>query len=392
MSILPDEARLLFMATRPGAVSAETYLAALTASHPNWRAVGALAEREKLLPVLWGYMRDHAELIPEDVREAFRRQAAVTEFRMSMTESALHQVVEQLAAGGIRVMLLKGAALATTVYGSFARRPMGDFDILVPPGDAQRAWDLVRQSGWTLELEGGGQFYKSHHHLPALVDPKGLKLVLEIHRAMVPTSGPFAIDEAELWREARPINVGQTQVWVPSDRYQLLHLSIHFAWSNMFGGIGRTVRDVATMLAAAPMDWNRFLELTGRARARTCAYWTLAMSESLTGTKVPDEVLAELRPRQPMAVTRTLERAYITTALFGACPSLGVTKFLWSAGIQPGASGHGRSRPWQVEDLFHEAFPFKRKHGLGERVRDQLRGAAKWWRFVRALTSPNQIL
>ncbi|TFG87552.1 MAG: hypothetical protein E4H17_03290, partial [Gemmatimonadales bacterium] len=94
MPLLPDEARLLFLAARPDAVCGEIYFAALAASRPNWQAVGALAEREKLLPVLWGYMRKHSALIPPEVREAFQAQAAVTEFRMALTETALRQVVE----------------------------------------------------------------------------------------------------------------------------------------------------------------------------------------------------------------------------------------------------------------------------------------------------------
>jgi len=392
MPLLPDEARLLFLAARPDAVCGETYMAALVASRPNWRALGALAEREKLLPVLWDCMRDHADLVPKDVRETFRRQAAVTEFRMAMTEAALTKVVEQLHHDGIQVMLLKGAALASTVYGSFAKRPMGDFDILVPPGDAQRAWDLMREVGWTLELEGGEQFYESHHHLPALVDPKGLSLVLEIHRSMLPPAGPFVLDESELWQEARPVQLGTTPVWVPSDRHQLLHLSIHCAWSNMFGGIGRTVRDVATLLAAAPMDWSRCLELANRARARSCAYWTLSLSETLTGTQVPADILEALRPRQSRVVTRILQRAYIVMGLFRACPSIGVQKLLWSAGVQPAASGHGAARPWHVEELFDKVFQVKRKHGLGERVKDQLRAGANWWRFMRALGSQRRVL
>ena len=239
MPVLPDEARLLFLASRPDAACEETYLAALAATRPNWRALGALAEREKLLPVLWNYMRDHAELVPGDVRQAFRRQAAVTEFRMALTESALTQVVEQLDVNGIRVMLLKGTVLwSSTVYGSFAKRPMGDFDILVPPGDAQRAWDIMRKVGWTLELEGANS---------------STRVTTTCRRLWIPRvstwcwrfTGPCCRPRARLhwmnlscWREARPIRLGPTRVWVPSDRYQLLHLSIHFAWSTCSGVSG----------------------------------------------------------------------------------------------------------------------------------------------------------
>lgn len=392
MALLPDEARLLFLATRPDAVAQETYVAALAASRPDWRSVGALAEREKLMPVLWNAVRSHAEYIPAEVRDALRAQAAVTEFRMVLTEAALQQTVALLHGAGIRVMLLKGAALAATVYGSFARRPMGDLDVLVPRGEAERAWEVMRASGWSLELEGGEQFFDSHHHLPGLVDPKGLNLVLEVHRAMLPPAGPFLFDEEELWAEARPVSLGAAEAWVPSHRHQLFHLSVHFAWSHMFRGMGRTVRDVATILATGPFDWEGFHELVVRARAATCAYWTLAVSRTLSGTSIPRDVLEALRPRQPLTVSRALERGYITTGLFGACPSVWATKLLWSAGIRPAASGHGESRPWHTSELFNRAFHLHEPHGVGERVAGQLRAGARWWRFAKALGSPSRTI
>lgn len=392
MPILPDEARLLFLASRPDAVCSETYLAALAATHPDWWAVGALAEREKLLPVLWSYMRDRAELVPEEIREAFRRQAVVTEFRMAATEATLHTVVRELDAEGLRVMLLKGAALASTVYGSFARRPMGDLDILVAPEGAERAWKRIREMGWTLEYEDGDEFYGSFHHLPPLVDPSALRLVLEIHRSMMPKPGPFHLDESELWRDARSVRLGSTSAWVPSQAHMLLHLSVHFAWSNMFRGIGRTVRDVATLLAKDPIDWDRFAELAIRSRAGTCAYWTLVITRTLTGTPVPEEVLESLRPRQPMLVTRTLERAYVTMGLLGTCPSVRAWKLIWSAGIQPAASGHGELRPWQVGDLFQTVFRVGTKRGIGARVVGQMQLAGRWWHFARTVGSPGRIM
>ncbi len=311
---------------------------------------------------------------------------------MALTESALREVLRQLAADGIRVMLLKGAALATTVYGSFQKRPMGDFDILVPAADADRAWQLMRAAGWSLELEGGDQFYENHHHLPALLDPKGLKLVLEIHRAMLPPTGPFNLDGPALWGDARRVTLGSAEAWVPSDCHQLLHLSVHFAWSNMFGGVGRTVRDVAAILGGGILDWDRFVALAEQTRAGTCAYWTLAISHTLTGTPVPPEVLSRLRPRQPAVVLGALERAYVTIGLFGACPSVLATKLLWEAGLQPGRSGHGASRPWQANELFGKTFHLPGPSGVKERVGQQLRSGRRWWRFVKALASPQRTM
>ena len=205
-------------------------------------------------------------------------------------------------------------------------------------------------------------------------------------------TGPFGLDETELWREARPVQLGAARAWVPSQCHMLLHLSVHFAWSNMFRGIGRTVRDVAAILAMEPVDWKHFIELASRSHARTCAYWTLAITRTLTGSSVPDDVLAALRPRQSMLVSRALERAYVTMGLFGTCPSIRASKLLWSAGIQPGASGHGEIRPWQVGDLFQEVFRVGTKRGIGARFMGQLQLAGRWWQFARTVSSPGRIV
>lgn len=393
MPILPDEARLLFHAARPDAACSETYLAALVASNPDWGLVAQLAEREKLLPVLWGYLRTHAELIPEPVRDAFRRRASSTEFRMVSTELALHKLLREFDRIGVRVMLLKGAALAATVYGSFPRRPMGDLDILVPASDAERAWEHVRGLGWTLEYENGDEFYGEFHHLAALVDPSPMKLILEIHRSMLPFGGPFTFDESALWADAVPVKLGGADAFVPSDLHQLLHLSVHFAWSHMFSGLGRTVRDVTTLVYAHPIDWDAFVALARGAGAGTCAYWTLAISRTLAGADVPESVLEALRPRQPRWVSSVLERAYISTGLLAACPSIGAAQRLWSAGIQPQAAGLGAARPWTTGERFQKVFQAGAvAPGLGVRVAGQARLGAQWWRFLTALGTSRRIV
>jgi hypothetical protein len=392
MPTLPPEARLLFLALRPEAGARAAALADLLASRLDWRLVGHLAEREKLLPILWNNLRDHASAIPATIREALHRQSAVTEFRMVMTEAALQRVIETLDAEGIRVMLLKGAAVATTVYPSFAQRPMGDFDVLVDPAEARRAWEVLREEGWGLEVEGGDEFYEHLHHLPGLLDPGGLKLVLEIHRSMLPWGGPFPLDESELWRDARAIRVGATTAWVPSDAHQLLHLSTHLAWSHMFGGIGRTVRDVAALDAARAIDWEAFAELANRTRAGTSAYWTLSLAKLLMDVPIPAPVMRCLRPRPAWLPPRLLERAYLTTGLLSACPSVHVARWLWSAGIRPRRSGHGAFRPWHTNELFKKVFHQELKRGLGERLMGQVHAASRWWKFVRGVGSPRPVL
>lgn len=392
MPVLPPEARLLLFATRVPSAEDDRAIDTLVAQPLRWRLVGELAEREKLLPVLWNRLRGHTGNVPEHIADRIHAQAAVTEFRMAMSEATLQRVVEQLAAEGVRVMLLKGAALATTVYPSFAARPMGDLDILVHPEQAQRAWQYLVDAGWTAELAGGDRFYAQHHHLVGLTDPHGLQLILEVHRSMLPTAAPFLLDEHELWREARPVPLGSATAWVPSDRHLLLHLCVHFGWSDMlFSGLGRTVRDTTTLLSHGTMDWPGFLDLARQAKASTCAYWTLRIARDLSGASVPDSALAALRPRGLFSRSGAIERSQVAAALTRACPSIGLMRVLWGAAIRPGASGHGEARPWQVGEGFAEAFEIKQVGRLA-RVGAHLNMWGSWLRFAGIVGIPRRIL
>lgn len=392
MPVLPPEARLLLFATRAPTPEDDRVIRELVEGPINWRRVGALAEREKLLPVLWNRLHGHTAAVPPEIAERIHAQAAVTEFRMAMTETVLQDVLRRLAAENIHVMLLKGAALALTVYPSFAARPMGDVDILVHPEEAQRAWQCLVDAGWTPELSGGEKFYEGHHHLVALKDPKGLQLVLEVHRAMLPVAGPFQLDESEVWGEAHTVPAGQSTPWVPASHHLLLHLCVHFGWSDMLlSGLGRTVRDVTALLEPEAFDWPRFIQLARRAKASSCAYWTLRIARDLAGAGVPESALTAMRPRGQLGVAQALERAQIASALTGACPSVRLTRVLWSAAIRPAASGHGKARPWQVGEGFAEAFPIGRA-SRGTRARAHLRGWTRWLRFAGIAGIPRRIV
>ena len=390
--VLSPEAQLLLLVTRVPSGDSDRAIAALITQPMNWSLVGELAEREKLLPVLWNRLCGHAASIPPQSVERLRRRAVVTEFRMAMAEGLLLDVVDRLSQEGIRVMLLKGAALATTVYGSFAARPMGDLDILVPQDDAQRAYQCLAAAGWTRELDGGEEFYRELHHLAGLVDPRGIGIVIEIHRTILPTTGPFLLDEQELWQDARLVRLGQSEAWVLSTEHQLLHLCLHFSWPHMlYSGMGRSIRDIAALLDREPVDWKRFQRLAERVKGKSCAYWTLALAARFAGAAIPKETLHALRPRAPAAFIHALERALVASALLGACPSIQTRQLLWSAAIRPGASGHGGARPWKVGEAFQLAFAIHTEMSVTDRARTHLRAWRHWVRFMGILSLPRPL-
>lgn len=388
MRLLPIEARLFLLSVKPRGDGDDERILRLLGQQVDWQSFARLAERERLVSVMWRRLRPIAGVVPSDVAIAFDRETALTEFKMAVTSAVLDRLVKRLAEAGIPPMLLKGAALARSVYPSFMQRPMNDLDLLVPSALAGTASALLRADGWTLECEEILPFHADFHHLPPLVDPSPAHVVLELHHTLAQVPGPFVFDESRAWRDARSVRSGSCDAWIPSDEQQLLHLCVHYAWSHSLDrGLARTVRDISTLLGCVMLDWDAFVSLAVGARASTCAYWTLALSKTLADATVPDAVLETLRPRQLAATTRALERAFIASALFELNPSRALGRWLWTAGMQPRRSKHGSHRPWDSTARFHEAIHSAERPSVATRLTGHAHRAGAWLRFARLAVS-----
>ncbi len=349
---LPAEARLLLEGTRRGSFDAEE-VRQIAAEGVDWALVRGLALQERLLNVLWRGLLESEVEVPEPHGSAFRGQSSIIEFQLSFAEIVLRQVVEAAHTLGAELLLLKGAALALSVYGSFQDRPMGDLDVLVRPDGAERLWHALRDAGWELEYQGGAEFYADHHHLPPLVRGAGIGVVLEIHRSLLPPRGPFLSSADLAWTSAPVLDLDQGPVRILDAELQLLHLAVHFAWSHTLGrGTVRTVRDVSSLIKERPPDWQRLVELAAGMRAATAVYWTLRITKALGGVSAPCEVLQALGPPRPSWLLAALERNYIEAGMFRSCPSPSLERALWLMGLAPVRSGHGRIRPWTSDRQF----------------------------------------
>lgn len=348
LSLLSPEARLLFLSASDSARDSE--ILQLVKSDLDWVELSWLAEREKAVPLLWRRIESVAPgELPPDVEAHFRKLARVISFRMSYLEQLVVDSSASLDRAGIDHTLLKGAALACAVYGSFGERPMVDFDLLVRENAANAAVDALLSAGW-VEQASKDQFgdFSHCHHLAPLVDPNRL-VSAEVHISLLPVTAPFGIATEEVLSSTQVVPFRGSEVRVPDPLYLLLHACLHFAWIPMFRTAAwRTYRDVRTLISKYDLDWDGFVELARSHRAGTCCFWTLHLARELVGARVPDEVLKALRPPLPAIVLRTLERHFaMIQSSTTSCPSVTLRRMMWVAGILPRWSGHAASRPWQ---------------------------------------------
>lgn len=324
----------------------------------SWDEVIRLADREKAIPVLF---EDRKRVGLAGLSPAQGRRLQEVTLRWAVRMAYLEQRLEGLLARydrqGIRVLLLKGAALAITVYRSFSARPMADLDLLVDAERALEAWEMAREAGWTGAItDQQRQAYQEHQHLPPLDDARGSGLGLELHTDLLPKGSPFAFDAELLWRNAVPIEVGGQPGFAPADVDMVLHLCIHFAWSHsLVEAAWRTFRDIQALIAAGRVDWEELARRARAARASTCVYWTLRLGHRLSGIAVPQRLLDDVKPPVGESMLGPVER-YFCTVLCRPPDwqdrTMLVGRTLWRLGMQPGWSGHGGARPWRRDELF----------------------------------------
>jgi hypothetical protein len=352
----------------------------------DWSQLVALTRHEKAASIV---LR-HLDRVDGAGISDLRQLATMFVMQMLRLEHLLHQTLDTLAQSGIEAMLLKGAGLAYTAYPSFADRPMGDLDVLIRPGHAQRAWEIMQAHGWTFPEEYRDHHYAGHQHLPPLWHGSPT-FRLEIHDALLPGENPFRISSNELWSRAVRRTVNGRTVTTPYATHQLWHVCVHFAWSHeMQWGAWRALRDCAAIVQRGGFDWAEFTDLARESRAATCCFWTLRLARRLVGADVPDTVLASLRPRYPEFIVERLER-HFGSNLFPSrtrCPTLWLGRRLWEAGISPRSSGHGAARPWHVGERWGIGAESLEAKGPGSRdvarSLERIRACVKYlWRLDR---------
>jgi hypothetical protein len=325
-----------------------------SASHPfDWDRVIAFALLENAVTVLdQGVSNLPDRCLPPDKRERISRLALVWTLKLRLLERRLHESLGLLSNAGIGVTLLKGAAIALTIYRRFEDRPMADIDLLLDPARASEAHELLQRNGWKLETGTHPEdAWDAHHHLPPLLDTSGSGLRLELHVALLPPGNPFQFDLAEVSERSAVLDAEGVQVRVLDPHTHAVHAAIHFAWCHRFmtGGTN-AFRDLHAFERTVGFSWDAYVSVANQTRSQTACYWTLRLAKSLTGLAVPEEVLTMLAPNISEPLLCVLERHFVQLVLRSdhACPSATLRHRLWAFALQADGTRLNDAQQWDA--------------------------------------------
>jgi exopolysaccharide biosynthesis WecB/TagA/CpsF family protein len=244
------------------------------------------------------YRLRHADAFaaaPHHVQQTLLRARDVAVAASLMRRNALQSATRYLAAAGISPVLLKGAALATTLYPRFYLRPMSDIDLWIEPAVLPQAVRCLLAHGFTPSPDSAadGRVHPdlSQHRLVAA--RTGIRV--ELHGDVHSLDGLSASRIDACWRHASapPELDGNARVLSAGDA--LLHTCLHLA-RHGFAESQVGLLDVA-LLTHDPrhqFDWTTIARDALGERVAVSVTLALRVAQDVWGARIPSEYFAAI--------------------------------------------------------------------------------------------------
>jgi hypothetical protein len=223
-------------------------------------------------------------------------RAAAAAHRRTLAESlaALRRIAEVgalLREHGMEAILMKGAAYLAALYPDPGMRSLTDVDLLLSFENARRLGRLLAARGFRGRV---GPSFPEDERFEMFRADRELSPCVEIHWRLG-VAGRTCIDQAAIWRAARPIQMEGERFLLLSSEDAILYHCWH-ASDHYYGHSLKWALDLREMLRRFAPDPEVLLERAGRFRVRVPLHFALVQVEELLPGSVPEALLAGTEP------------------------------------------------------------------------------------------------
>jgi hypothetical protein len=289
---LPAEQELLLCCARTSLDPGQRdRLSRAAARSVSWDALYSLAESHGLVPLLYRHLAQAAA--PEPFRERCRESVFRSQLDALGKCADLLELLDRFEREGVPVLPFKGAAAGAAYYGDPGLRVFNDADLLVPAGQARRAWELLLRLGYepTLPLTPGWRAVDMRSRNERMFARSGRPAVVDLHWNLMPLYYSFTPPNDGLWGRTELVSLGGRRVATLGAEDALLFFCLHGAkhnWSRL-----RWVCDVAELVRSRPgLRWEWVLDWAGRRGAVRMVQVALRLARGLLSAPVPETALA----------------------------------------------------------------------------------------------------
>ena len=261
----------------------------------NWEFIVRNACKHSIASLLYKNLKDIDVIakIPEDSLVTLKQFYHYTVAGNIRLYNKLENILKMLNSSGIKVILLKGAVLAETVYKNIGLRPMRDIDIMVN-------FDDIENSSATSVMRMGKELIRFKEEKIAQVElVQKIDIEnpwLDVHYASLRGRDGIinAFNIKELHEDAAPLNICNMNILQPCPEHQLLNLVIHGDYFEKLIWLC----DIAELVRCYEgiMDWQKVIREAEQIGYRNLFFFQLYSARIILGAPVPDDVLRRLQP------------------------------------------------------------------------------------------------
>jgi hypothetical protein len=277
----------------------------------DWQEAGNLAGAHRVAAFVRAACRKITQPIPASVDQMLRQASMVAAARVMLLDATLARISRGFAAASVPVTVLKGPALARTIYPRPELRPYGDLDLTIRAHDENAATEILEQFGLheiPYEAEQARAAHADHVHGASpyhrkFADDSGQVLV-ELHLDSLQI-GMRPTCEAGRWQRAQPLpSMPGVLMLGPED--QLVQLSVH-AHKHGFERL-IWIKDIDLLLRANGdrLQWSVVRAVAGREGVTSSVWYSVLLAHRILGMPVPPAAMAMLTPPAPVRALYSL--------------------------------------------------------------------------------------
>ena len=193
----------------------------------SWESLVYEAESQGVAPLLHKHLEYIGFTLPDGNHRILRSLTQRCRFSNQIRNSTIAEVLNTFQLEKIDNLLVKGIALANSVYSTPDLRPMRDIDLLVRRKDLEKAGKTLLELGFQQQTHH--DIPADYYHLPPLVkNIDGLPVTVELHHSLLPLDGNYPEWPHEtLYESSRPLTIGVTDAATLGLEQNLLYLYLH---------------------------------------------------------------------------------------------------------------------------------------------------------------------
>jgi len=244
--------------------------------------------------------------IPKYVTDELRKDYYLSATKNTLIFNETENILNVFNEAGLRVIVLKGAALAETAYNNLALRPMSDVDLLVKKEDLFSIDEQLKGIGYFPSDRSVDDIDLSSTYLTTLDyrNTSANSPSFHIHWHFVNSSIPnysyiHNIEMEDIWQDAQKVNIANVETLVMSPHHLIIHLSEHalrvthsLSKLSLLCDINEAINSYKDRL-----DWERLIKYSLKFKLDRMVYISLYFTSKFLTAKIPEGVLLRLRPK-----------------------------------------------------------------------------------------------